>query len=95
MRIVDNVLHMEFDPAAGVRIVGRDFLGKAFAPPDGATICRIEWPVKETLKYFRVEIRDPRGGTAWSQPVFPNDWDGCAPALREDPHTPIPEGQKR
>ena len=95
MRIVDNVLQMEFDPAMCVRIVGRDFLGKAFVPQHGNTLTQIRWPVKETLKYFRVEIHDGKGGVAWSQPVFPNDWDGVEPALREDPHTPIPENQKR
>ena len=95
MRIVDNTLYMDFDPSTGVRIVARDFLGKAFTAPDGQTISHIEWPIKEGLKYFRVEIRDPKGGIAWSQPVFPDDWDGDEPALREDPHTPIPETQKR
>ena len=95
MSIVDDVLYMDFDPAASVRIVGRDFLGKAFIPPAGESLCHLEWPVKQTLKYFRVEIRDGQGKVAWSQPVFPNDWDGAEPALREDPHTPIPEEQKR
>ena len=95
MRIVDNTLHVDFDPATGVRIVARDFLGKAFTAPDGESISHIEWPIKEGLKYFRVEIRDGHGGVAWSQPVFPDDWDGIEPALREDPHTPIPENQKR
>lgn len=94
MRIVDNVLYMDVDPAASVRIVGQDFLGKGFAAKPGETITHIEWPVKETLKYFRVEVRDRCGGIAWSQPVFPNDWDGTQPLLREDPHTPVPPEQR-
>lgn len=94
MRIVDNVLHMEFDPAVSVRIVARDFLGTTFMAEKGSAIRCISWPVKEKLKYFRVEIYDAHGGVAWSQPVFPNDWDCVEPALREDPHTPIPAAQK-
>lgn len=94
MRVVDDVLSMDFDPASSVRIVGGDFLAKGFTPPQGQTISHMEWKVKETLKYFRVEIRDPHGKIAWSQPVFPGPWDGSSPALREDPHTPIPPEQR-
>ena len=94
MRIVNNVLYMEFDPAAVVRIVTYDPRGKGFVAPEGSTLSHIEWPIKEGIKFFRVEIHDGKGGVAWSQPVFPNDWDGIEPALREDPHTPIPENQK-
>lgn len=94
MRVVDNVLAMDFDPAASVRIISRDFKATAFTPPDGQTVDHIEWKVDERLKYFRVEIRDNRGKIAWSQPVFPGPWDRCRPALREDPHTPLPPEQR-
>ena len=95
MRIVDNVLYMDFDPALSVRVVTYDPRGKTFVAQKGSALTHIEWPIKENLKYFRVEIRDEKGGVAWSQPVFVNDWDGTEPALREDPHTPIPESQKQ
>lgn len=95
MRIKEDVLYMDFDPATSVRIVGGDYMAKGFTPGDGKTIDHIEWKIKEGLKYFRVEIYSPNGKIAWSQPVFPDPWDGKSPALREDPHTPIPSEQKK
>ena len=95
MRIKEDVLYMDFDPAISVRIVGGDYMAKGFTPGDGKTIDHIEWKIKEGLKYFRVEIYSPNGKIAWSQPVFPDPWDGKSPALREDPHTPIPSEQKK
>lgn len=97
MRIVNDTLHMEFDEASYVRIVGRDFLGKGFSPLKG-TISSIDWDINSTkgrLKYFRVEIIDPTGHKAWSQPVFLDGWDESTVALRDDPHTPIPEEQRK
>lgn len=93
MRVADDVLYMDFDPAAKVRIVGADYLAKGFVPAPGETICHIEWKIKENLKYFRVEIHSPDGKIAWSQPIFPGAWDRAAVALREDPHTPLPAEQ--
>lgn len=93
MRIVDDVLYMDFDPASSVRIVGGDLMAKGFTPPQGETITHIEWKIKENLKYFRVEVRSPDGKIAWSQPVFPIDWNREDVSLREDPHTPLPPEQ--
>jgi hypothetical protein len=98
MRITDDILHMEFDDAVYVRIVGRDFMGKGFLPQEGKKLNTLDWDINSTkkpLKYFRVEIIDGRGRKAWSQPVFLNDWDGTGVALRDDPHTPIPEEQRK
>ena len=93
MRIVDDVLHMEFDPARQVRIIGGDLMAKGFTALPGEKISHLEWKIKSGLKYFRVQIQDEKGMTAWSQPVFSPQWDGEMVALREDPHTPIPEYQ--
>lgn len=93
MRIENDVLHMEFDDAVRVNVVGRDFLGKGFNPI-GKKIASIDWEIKKTLKYFRVEIIDEFGKKAWSQPVFLNEWDEQTVALREDPHTPLPENMR-
>ena len=98
MRITDDILHMEFDDAVYVRIVGRDFMGKGFLPQEGKKLNTLDWDINSTkkpLKYFRVEIIDERGRKAWSQPVFLNDWDESGVALRDDPHTPIPEEQRK
>ena len=93
MRIVDDTLYMDLDPVRQVRICAGELLGKSFTPT-GGTVEHIEWKIKPGLKYFRVELRDPNGGMAWSQPVFPHVWMGEQPALREDPHTPVPVGQR-
>lgn len=95
MRVVDNVLYMEMDPAVSVRIMGGDYMAKGFTPERGRLIHQIAWEIKKGLKYFRVQIYTPDGKMAWSQPVFPGLWDWGAPALREDPHTPIPIEQIR
>ena len=95
MRVTDGILHMEFDPALSVRIVGGDLMAKGFiADREDEPLTSIDWKVKAGLKYFRVEIRDLKGRLAWSQPVFPDDWNGEIPELMEDPHTAIPEYQK-
>lgn len=92
MRIQNDVLHMEFSPVKNVMIVSRDFTAKGFFNP-GGTLESIDWPIKDRLKYFRVELVDQQGRKAWSQPVFPGPWDGSSiPALAEDPHTPLPPG---
>ncbi len=95
MRVVNDTLHMEFDDAVCVKVVARDTMGKGFVPVGGKKINTIDWEIKKTLKYFRVEIIDERGKKAWSQPVFLNDWDESFVALRDDPHTPIPESQRK
>lgn len=94
MRVVSNVLHLEFSPARQVMIIGRDYACKGFQSPFGELLTSIDWPIKENIKYFRVEIIDEKGRKAWSQAVFPGLWDGRTVALREDPHTPLPEGQR-
>lgn len=94
MRVVNDTLHMEFSEAVRANIIGRDYLAKGFHPVN-RKITSLDWEIKKTLKYFRVEIIDEKGNKAWSQPVFLNDWDGHSPILREDPHTPIPEEQKK
>ena len=68
-------------------------MAKGFTPGWGKTISSIAWEIKKGLKYFRVQIYGADGKIAWSQPVFPVPWDREGPALREDPHTPIPPEQ--
>ena len=73
MRIENNVLHMDFSPAALVQICGGNRWGKSFYKKPGSEFTSIDWEIKPALNYFRVRITDPEGNTAWSQPVFMED----------------------
>ena len=73
MRIENGMLFMRFSPARSLRVVSWPGFGTAKTLRPGHTFTAFEWPVKESLRYFRVEVVDENGGVAWSQPVFLED----------------------
>jgi hypothetical protein len=73
LRIIDGILHMEFDYASIVQIIGGNGFGKSFYARNDKQIKEIDWKINQNLNYFRVRIVDNYGKIAWSQPILMKD----------------------
>ena len=52
--------------------------GARFTAPAGETLEAATLPLRREQVFVRVECRDSAGGVAWSNPVYPEDWETTA-----------------
>ena len=74
LRIVGGILEIHSTPVCAIRVICSHVVIKEIAAKQGSTIQQATWRIDETLDYFRIELLDAEAYTAWSQPVFIDDW---------------------
>lgn len=74
LRIVDGTLEIHCTPVCAIRVICSHVVIEEIAAKQGNTLQQATWRIDETLDYFRIELLDAEAHTAWSQPVFIDDW---------------------
>jgi hypothetical protein len=67
------VVSVECSSARSIVFKAQRSRGKRFLAPEGETLTRAEYPILRGEKYVRVEVSDPLGRKAWTNPLFFRD----------------------
>jgi hypothetical protein len=70
LEIQDKKAYIECSPVCRINFMGNGWTGWTIWPKDGKTITGAEFPIRDNVRYLRVECVDKFGKIAWSNPFY-------------------------
>ena len=67
---VGEEIRVRTSPATEINFMSQSWLGRPTLAPPGETICEASFTPRGEERYVRIEVRDPEGRRAWTNPVW-------------------------